>query len=119
MAELKWTVFYGLEEAGNQAPLTGFSKLKVKKVTTGAVMEKNLAWNSEAGWKTAEVQNAYLVTVVAESAEEACKVVNAIVSGNVDPVTGSEIQGPKLDSNVNGKFAACLSSNLEEAQVIP
>jgi hypothetical protein len=46
-------------------------------------------------------------------------VVNAIVSGNVDPVTGSENQGPKLDSNVNGKFAACLAANLEEAQVIP
>ncbi len=119
MAEEKWTVFYGLEEGGNQAPLTAFTKLKVKKVTTGAVLEKNKAWNSEAGWKTAEVQNAYLVTVVAESAEEACKVVDALVSGNADPISGSVLEGPKLSGNQNGVYAACLSANLEEKSVMP
>lgn len=125
MAELKWTVFYKVEDAGNQAPIpTAFSKLKVKKTSDGSVLEKNKGWNSEPGKiPTNEPQRANFVTVIAESAEEACKVVEAWVEGNVtfDPAKPTEpiITGPKLSGNVNGKYFAALSSNLEEVAVMP
>src|SRR5229473_7267193 len=78
--EEKWTVLFKIEEAGNQTPLIGFSKVKVKKASDGSTLEKNKAWNSEAGIINAEVQEAYFVTIVAEGEEEAVKVVDAIVN---------------------------------------
>lgn len=116
MAELKWTVFYSWRDSGSQQPAATFSKLKVAPVSGGATVEKNKAWNVEAGVKSAEPQECKAITVVAESAEEACLVVQAIMSGQVTP-EGSAVTGPRLGGLNNKPFAACLSSNLEEKAV--
>ncbi len=118
MAKEKRTVFYGIEEGGNQAPLVGFSKLKVKN-TAGSVIENNGAWNSEAGIKTAEIQFCYFVTVEANTNEEAVKVVDALVSGNVNPISSSEIVGPRLAPNTNSKYGVVASTQLEEITPSP
>src|SRR2546425_5124878 len=116
--EEKWTVFYGIKEAGNQAPLLPFTKVKVKN-TAGAVLEKNKAWNAEAGTANAEIQQCYFVTVVAESAEEAVKVVDALLRGNASLAAGSVTALPRLAGNTNGKFAAALAANVEAKVVTP
>ncbi len=120
MAEEKRTVFFNIQEGGNQAALVGFTKVKVKN-TAGAVIEANKAApdSTATPLKSPQIQQCYMVTVEANTGEEAAKLVDLLVSGAVDPISGSVIEGPKLGGSLNGKYAVCVSTNLEEVQVMP
>jgi len=127
MAKEKWTVFYGQRDGGNQKPVTGWKEkeLKVAKIGAGTALEKNEpAPVAEFGkFATAEIQECYFVTVVAESAEEACLVVDKFLSQGFQSATQGETVGgvgPSIKPFVNsaGKAVACLSSNLSEVGVL-
>ncbi len=129
MAIEKWTVFYGQRDGGNQRPVTGWleKELKVQKLNSGTALEKNKPAPLAAFGKfaTAEVQECYFVTVEAESAEEACLVVDKFLSQNLPATPGALGEtagagGPSLKPFVNqaGKAVACLSSNLTEVAVL-
>ena len=130
MAELKWTVFYGVRDGGNQRPVNGWKKgeIKVLKKESTTELKKNEPWVLEpsgSAFKTCEPQECKFVTVVAESAEEASLVVDKFLGGVGYPfnkTTGEEIgvKGPAIKGNTvndGGKWVAALSSNLEEVQV--
>ena len=129
MAITEWTVFYGVRDAGNQRPVRGWKEkeLKVAKLGAGTALEKNEpAPVAEFGkFATAEVQEAYFVTVVAESAEEACLVVDRFLSQGLPVQEKATLEsagagGPSIKPFVNqtGKAVACLSSNLTEVGVL-
>ncbi len=129
MAEEKWTVFFGQRDAGNIRPLVGWKagELRVAKIGAGTELKKNKpAVLAESGvFKTAEVQQCYFVTVEAESAEEACLVVDRVLSQGLSVFgTGTTTEtfgggGPSIKPFVNdaGKAVAALSANLEEVAV--
>lgn len=129
MAKEKWTVFYNQREAGGQRPLTGWKEkeLKVAKIGAGTALEKNEPAPVEPFGKfaTAEVQECKFVTVIAESAEEACLVVDKFFSQNPPATPGALGEtagagGPSIKPfvNANGKAMACLSSNFTEVGVL-
>ncbi len=131
MAKEEWTVFYGQRDGGNQKPITGWKEkdLKVAKIGAGTVLEKNEpAPNRESvqSVKTCTPQQAFFVTVIAESAEEACLVVDRFLSqglANTQGKTGLENfggGGPSIKPFVNslGKAFAAKTSNIEEVAVL-
>lgn len=130
MAKEEWTVFYGQRDGGNQKPVTGWKEkeLKVAKIGAGTALEKNEpAPNREsaASIKTATPQQAYFVTVIAESAEEACLVVDRFLSQGLPQQEKATEElagggGPSIKPFVNssGKAFAALSSNLTEVGVL-
>ncbi len=102
-------------------------ELKVAKIGAGTALEKNEPAPNrepEAAVKTATVQQAFFVTVIAESAEEACLVVDKFLSQNPPATPGALAEtagggGPSIKPFVNssGKAFAALSSNLTEVAV--
>lgn len=130
MAKEKWTVFYGQKSAGNQKPVAGWKEkeLKVEKIGSATALEKNEPWVlAEPGTvASAKVQECYFVTVVAESAEEACLVVDRFLSQGLANSTAAATMeaagagGPSIKPFVNssGKALACLSSNITEVGVL-
>jgi hypothetical protein len=124
MAKENWTVFYGQQRAGSQKPVTGWAEkaMKVAKIGSGSTLEKNEpAIMAEPGKVvTAVPQECYFVSVVAESAEEACLVVDKFLSqGGANATAGGggpSIKGPAVNSG--GKAFAALSSNLTEVGVL-
>ncbi len=125
MAE-NFTVFFGQKDAGGFRPLVGWKEkeLKVAKISDGSVLEKNFpAALAEPGvFATAEVQQCYFVTVKAETEEEACLVVDRVLSQNLTVFgTGTTTEtfgggGPSIKPFVNsgGKAVAAKSSSLKE-----
>jgi hypothetical protein len=127
MAKTEWTVFYGQQDAGNQKPVTGWKEkeFKVEKLKSATALEKNEPAPLAAFGKfaTAEVQHCYFVTVIAESAEEACLVVDRFLSqGFVSAAQGEEQggAGPSIKPFINacGKAVAAKTSNIEEVAVL-
>lgn len=131
MAIEKWTVLFDVRDAGNERPVTGWKEkeLKVQKIgATNTTLEKNKpALLAEAGkFATCEIQKCKFVTVEAESAEEACLVVDRFLSQNPPATPGALTEtagagGPSLKGafvNVNGKAMACLTSNVTEVAVV-
>jgi hypothetical protein len=127
LAKEQWTVFYGQRDGGNQKSVTGWKEkeLKVAKIGAGTALEKNEPAPVAASGKfvTAEVQQCYFVTVIAESAEEACLVVDKFLSQGFQSAAQGETAGgvgPSLKPfvNQNGKAMAALSSNITEVGVL-
>ena len=124
MAIEKWTVFYGTRDGGNQKPVTGWKEKEmiVLKLNSTTKLEKNKPYvlNEFGKFATAEIQECYFVTVEAESAEEACLVVDKFLSQGFTKTTGEEFTGgPSVKPfvNQNGKAMACLTSNVTEVAV--
>ncbi len=122
-------MFYGQQDAGNQRPVTGWTagELRVEKINSGTELKKNKpAPFAEAGkFATCEIQKCYFVTVIAESAEEACLVVDKFLSQNPPATPGALGEtpggtGPSIKPfiNANGKAMAALSSNITEVAVV-
>jgi hypothetical protein len=127
MAKEKWTVLYGIRDGGNQKPVTGWKEkeFKVQKLSSATALEKNEPWQQEAPGKfaSAEIQQCYFVTVVAESAEEACLVVERFLNQGFSSKAQGEEQGGggpsiKAFTNSNGKAMAALTSNVTEVAVL-
>ncbi len=122
----EFVVFFGQRDAGNLKPVTGWKEkeLKVASVSTGAVKEKNEPAPIREGgnFKTAEVQQAYFVTVIAENEEEACLVVDRFLSqGLANSTEKTTLEnfgggGPSIKPFVNagGKAVAGKASALKE-----
>ncbi|HXJ92605.1 MAG TPA: hypothetical protein VMT20_06950 [Terriglobia bacterium] len=129
MAETEWTVFWGQRDAGNQKPITGWTtgELKVAKIGAGTELKKNKpAPNRETAASVASctVQQAYFATVIAESAEEACLVVDKMLALGAD-LSKEQLEsvgggGPSIKPFVNssGKAFAAKTSNIEEVAVL-
>ncbi len=128
MAITEWTVFFGQRDAGNLKPVVGWTEKQLKVAgLTGSTLEKNKPCILREGGsvKTSEVQQAFFVTVEAESAEEACLVVDRFLSQGLGPFgTGTLTEtagggGPSIKPFVNGsgKAFAAKSSNIEEVAV--
>ncbi len=129
MPQTEWTVFFGQKDAGNLKPVTGWAEkeLKVAKVSDGSVKEKNKpAPLKEAGSiKTAEPQQCYFVSVLAEGAEEACLVVDRFLSqGLANSTLAATMEtagggGPSIKAFLgsSGKMFAATSANIEEVTV--
>ncbi len=129
MAKTEWTVFFGQRDAGNQKPVTGWKEKELKVAgLTGSTLEKNTpAPNREsaASIATCSIQQAFFVTVEAESGEEACLVVDRVLSqglNNFGTGTLTETAGgggpsikPFVDSS--GKAFTAKTSNIEEIAV--
>ncbi len=130
MAKEEWVVFYGQKDGGNQKPITGWKEkdLKVAKIGAGTALEKNEpAPNREstASVKTCSPQQAFFVTVIAESAEEACLVVDRFLSQGLPQQEKATEElpgggGPSIKPFVNssGKAFAAKASSLEEVAVL-
>jgi hypothetical protein len=124
VAKETWTVFYGQQRAGTQKPVNGWTEknMKVAKISNGSTLEKNEpAVSAEPGKAiTCIPQECYFVSVIAESAEEACLVVDKFLSqGGANATAGGggpSIKGPFVNSG--GKAFAALSSNLTEVGVL-
>ncbi len=124
-----FTVFWGQRDAGNLKPITGWKEkeLKVATKVTGVALEKNEpAPLLESGkFKTCEPQQAYFATVIAETEEEACLVVDRFLSqGLANSTLAATMEaagagGPSIKpfSNATGKAVACKSSALKEEVV--
>ena len=130
MAEETFVVFWGQRDAGNLKPLVGWKskELKVAKIGAGTVLEKNAAAPlAEAGkFLTSEVQECKFVTVIAESAEEACLVVDRVLSQGLPNSTALATLetfgggGPSVKPFVNsgGKAIAAKGSSFSEVAVL-
>jgi hypothetical protein len=119
VAKEKWTVFYDVKDAGNQAPANWKEK---ELIVEGK--EKNAGYVLAAFGTliTAEVQECKVVTIEAESAAEAAKAVQRFYCGGV---TNPEKNAPAVTITgvaggfANNKVLAAKSSSLTEETPIP
>ncbi len=123
MAKEEWTVVFDVKSAGMISPAVwAEKKLKVTKLSDGSTLEKNEGGINRAGIKTNTVQNAKIVTVIAESAEEAALAVSKFYGcggqGATPAVLEAAQNGPKTSQFINGKMAAVVTGNLTEVAVI-
>lgn len=99
MAKEKYTVIYGMQEAGTQQ----LANWKEKEVKTKSG-EKNAGYTVGEGLKVGEMLMAKVITIEAESAEEAAQAVRVFYG-----------QG----TMTNSKCLAGASSGLSEVNSIP
>lgn len=128
MAEEEWTVMFDPKPVGNLAP-PNWAKAKNKVINAaGETKEKNTGGvNRQPGvLKTSVPQEVKIVTIVAESAEEAILAVNKFYSlgGQSCPEKVLETAslastGPKTTTPTvgNAKMAAVVTGNLTEVAV--
>ena len=89
MAKEKYTVFFNIRDAGNQAP----AKWAEKELITGKGLEKNAGnlptLKDGALLNNSEVQQAYFVSVEAETHLEAAEAVTTFYSRGITNPAGS------------------------------
>ncbi len=113
----KFTVIYDLQDAGGQAPVA----YKEKEIVTKSG-EKNAGGPAALAGVliTNEIQNAKVVTVEAESAEEAAEAVRVFLTQG--PVPSGGTGGTPVGTSgamVNNKALAGKTSSLSEVNMLP
>ncbi len=127
---VEWTVLFDVKSCGTMSPAVGWAEKKLKVVNVaGETKEKNTGGvDRQAGAqvKTAEVQECKIVSILAESAEEACLAVNkfyglggpsALTTAAEGPLEVLVGNGPNGAKAYSGKQAAVAATNLTEVTV--